>query len=329
MKKKRVFSGIQPTGALHIGNYLGSVHNWLTLQKDYESMFCVVDLHAITVARKPEELRKNILEIAAVYLASGVDPEQSTIFVQSAVKEHTELAWILATITKISELKLMHQFKEKSASHEENINAGLFTYPVLMAADILLYGTDVVPVGDDQKQHLELARELARRFNGQFGDTFTIPAGYAVKKGARIMGLDDPAKKMSKSASSALNYISLTDSPDVVRDKLKRAVTDSGKEITFGQEKPAVSNLLTIYHLLSKRTIADIEKEYVGKGYKEFKEDLADVVVEFLTPFQKKYTKYLKDEDFIRQILAHGAHVATKRAKVMMETVKARAGLDY
>lgn len=294
-------------------------------------MFCIVDLHAMTSSPDPVKLRKKILEIAAIYLASGIDPEQSTIFVQSSVKEHTELAWILSTVARISELKLMHQFKEKSAKNTENVNVGLFTYPVLMAADILLYDTNVVPVGEDQKQHLELTRELGRRFNTQFGDTFTIPEPFITEKGqgARIMGLDDPAKKMSKTASSALNYIALADSADAIRDKVKRAVTDSGKEITFSEEKPAVSNLLTIYHLLSGKKIADLEKEYEGKGYKEFKQELGEVVVEFLAPFQKKYKKLIEDEDFLRQILAHGERVATKRAKLMMERVKEKVGLNY
>ncbi len=269
--KKRIFSGIQPSGNLHLGNYLGAIKNWVELQDKYDPIFCVVDLHAITVPQKPKELRQKTIEVAKTYLAAGIDPEKSTIFVQSRVPEHTELAWILNTITKLPELERMTQFKDKSQQHTQNINAGLFNYPVLMAADILLYDTNIVPVGEDQVQHIEIARTLARRFNQMFGETFTVPEPYVVKEGMRIMGLDDPTKKMSKSAESASNYISLADDPDTVREKIKKAVTDSEKEIRYSDDKPAIKNLINIYSLLDNIKPKEIEDIYRDKRYSEFK----------------------------------------------------------
>lgn len=321
----KLFSGIQPTNILHIGNYLGALKPWITMQNDHTMIACIVDLHAITVPQKPEELRHNTETIAALYLASGLDPERVTIFVQSHVREHTELAWILNTITKMGELERMTQFKDKSQQHEGNINAGLFTYPVLMAADILLYGTEGVPVGDDQKQHVELTRDLALRFNSRFGETFVVPKPLIQKEGARVMGLDDPTKKMSKSASSPNNYISLTDDADTVRAKIKRAVTDSGSDIVAGADKPALTNLLTIYSLLSGKSIPTLEKKYKGKGYGDFKKDLAEVMVDFLTPVQERLKK--TDPKKVKTILQKGARDAQKIAAKMMEKVRERVGL--
>lgn len=323
----RVFSGVQPSGALHIGNYLGALKAWVSLQEEHECIFSIVDLHAITVPQEPRALRENILKTAALYLAVGVDPEKSTLFVQSDVHEHAELAWVLDTLAKLSELKLMHQFKEKSKANPGNITIGLFGYPVLMAADILLYKTNLVPVGEDQKQHIELTRELARRFNTTFTDVFTIPEALVSETGARIMGLDDPSKKMQKSARSSYNYISLTDSAEEIRRKVGRAVTDSGNEIVYSDEKPALSNLLTIYHLFSGESIKEIEKRYTGKGYKEFKEDLANAIISFTEPVMKKYEKFITDPAWLQGILKDGAAKASEHAAQTMTEVKAAVGL--
>lgn len=322
-----VFSGVKPTGTPHIGNYIGSIKQWISLQKQYPSIFCIVDLHALTVTHDPAELRVLTLDVAATYLAAGVDPEKHILFVQSEVLEHAHLAWVLSSLAKVSELKLMHQFKEKSKEDAKNINVALFDYPVLMAADILLYKTTHVPVGHDQMQHIELARELARRFNAQFGDVFPVPEGVLQKFGSRVMGLDDPSKKMAKTAPSAYNYILLTDTLDDARDKIKRAVTDSGREITFGAKKPAVSNLLTIYSALTDMPISDLEKQYEGKGYKEFKEGLSDAVCAFLETFQKQYKKFRGNEKLLNSILDDGARRAKKIAEKTIAEVKDAVGL--
>ncbi len=353
--KQRIFSGIQPSGTLHIGNYLGAVKNWVTLQRKYDSVFCIVDLHAITVPQNPEELRKKTLELAKVYMASGINTQEATIFVQSQVPEHAELAWILNTITKMSELLIMQQFHKKSGRRNTNrryilrkklkgeiiesrvltkeeleeyelnkARVGLFDYPVLMAADILLYDTNLVPVGEDQLQHVELARTLAKRFNQQFGKTFVEPEPYIVKEGMRIMGLDDPTKKMSKSASSEYNYIALTDSPDKIREKIKRAVTDSGKRVRYAEDKPAIRNLINIYALLDNATPKDIEESYRGKGYAEFKSDLAEVIVDFLKDFQEKY-RNIEDKEVLK-ILEGGKEKAKTLAAKKMEEVREKVG---
>ncbi len=305
MNKKRIFSGVQPSGELHIGNYLGAIKQWVEMQDEYESIFCVVDLHAITIKQDPEELRKKIIEIAKIYISAGIDPKKSVIFQQSDISEHSEVAWILNTITRMSDLNKMTQFKDKGGEGE-NVAVGLFDYPVLMAADILLYNTDVVPVGEDQKQHVELARDLAKRFNHQFGGTFRVPDVSIQKEGARIMGLDDPAKKMSKSASSELNYIALTDDPERAAKKIMKAVTDTEAVVKYDKEnKPGISNLLNIYHLLSGEKITEIEDKYKGKGYGDFKKDLAEIVKNFLIDFQEKYNA-ISDEE-VREILDTGA----------------------
>ena len=321
---KRLFSGIQPSGTLHIGNYLGAIKQWTELQKDYEAIFCVVDLHAITVPQDPQELQKKSLEIAKSALAAGVDPQKCTLFVQSHVREHTELAWILNTVARLGDLSKMTQFKDKAKEGDETAGVGLFDYPVLMAADILLYDTAVVPVGEDQVQHIELTRTLAERFNKRFGETFILPEAKLVKEGARIMGLDDPSKKMSKSASSEYNYIALTDNSETVRRKIKKAVTDSGSEIVYSDEKPALKNLINIYTLLSGESIEAIQKKYTGKGYGDFKTDLAEVIVNFLTPFQDRL-KNISDAE-AQTILMAGADKARAIASEKMKLVRERVG---
>jgi tryptophanyl-tRNA synthetase len=331
---KRIFSGIQPSGNLHIGNYLGAIKNWVKLQDEFESIFCVVDMHAITVPQNPEELRRRTIEVAKIYLASGISAQggsatggdpKSTIFIQSHIPEHAELCWILNTISKTGELSRMTQFKDKSdKSNESNVSVGLFDYPVLMAADILLYDTEVVPVGEDQLQHIEIARTLAKRFNQKFGETFVVPEPYITKETMRIMALDDPSKKMSKSAASEYNYISLTDAPEYAIKKIQRAVTDSGSEIKYNQDKPALQNLINIYSAFSGKSAKEIEDLYQGKGYKDFKEGLAEIVVNFLKPFQEKYNS-LTDEEVLK-ILKEGAEKVRPIARKKLEEVKNKIG---
>lgn len=349
--KQRIFSGIQPSGTLHLGNYLGAIKNWVALQDKYESIFSVVDLHAITVPQDPEELRKKIIEVAKIYLAAGIDTQKSTIFVQSHIPEHTELAWILNTITRMSDLFRMTQFKVKSEGRYilkkklkgeviekkvitpeqykeyliDRTRVGIFTYPTLMAADILLYDTNVVPVGEDQIQHVQFAKEIAGRFNSNFGETFVVPEPHIVEEGMRIMGLDDPAKKMSKSATSEFNYIALTDSPDKIREKIKRAVTDSAKFIKYSDDQPAIKNLINIFALLDNAKPKDIEQAYRKKGYAEFKKDLAEVIVDFLADFQKKYNA-IDDQDVLDALHA-GAEKVRPLAEKKMEKVKEKMGL--
>jgi tryptophanyl-tRNA synthetase len=327
MKKPTIFSGVQPSGNLHLGNYLGAISQWVEMQDKYNCIFCVVDYHAITVKQDPKELNKKITEIAKIYLASGIDPKKSIIFQQSDIKEHTELAWILNNTARISDLNKMTQFKDKSDQNQENVSVGLFGYPVLMAADILLYNTDVVPVGDDQVQHVELTRTLARRFNSDYkNETFKIPEVKIRKEGARIMGLDIPEKKMSKSAASELNYIALTDDPAMAKKKIMKATTDSDGIIKYDiKNKPGVSNLLTIYSLLSKQPIKDLENNYARIGYGDFKKDLAEVVAEFLNDFQKKYNK-ISDKE-VSAIMKKGADTIRPIAEETVERVKKVIGI--
>ena len=322
---QRVFSGIQPTNILHIGNYLGAIKNWIELQNKYECFFSIVDLHALTIKTDPKTFNDNILMMAKTYLALGIDPNKSVIFRQSDVSAHAELAWILNTIAKVSELERMTQFKDKAKQHKDNINMGLFDYPVLMAADILLYDTNLVPVGEDQIQHIELARTLAERFNRLYGQTFTVPDFTVSKYGGRIMGLDDPSKKMSKSAPNPNNYISLLDNPTISGKKIKRAVTDSGSEIKSGANKPALTNLLTIYSLLENREIKDIEKEYENKGYADFKNGLQIIVTDFLSDFQDKFNK-VKDSK-VKEMFIEGAKKANDIAGKKMAEVKNKIGI--
>ncbi len=323
---KRLFSGIQPSGNLHLGNYLGAIKQWVEMQHDAEALFCIVDLHAITVPQDPVALRQKTLEIAKIYLASGIDPTKSTLFIQSHVSSHTELGWILNTIARMAELERMTQFKDKAQKGgASESGVGLFTYPVLMAADILLYDTHVVPVGKDQMQHIELARDLAERFNKKFGETFVIPEGNLSKEGQLIMGLDDPSKKMSKSAPSEYNYIALTDDADTVRRKIKKAVTDSGSEIVYTDEKPALKNLINIYTLLSGKTAKEVETLYAGRGYGDFKTDLAEVIISFLTPFQERLA-VLSDDDVLA-ILRVGADKVRPLAEAKLAAVYDRMGI--
>src|SRR5215213_2533521 len=278
--KRRVFSGIQPSGTPHLGTYLGALKNWVSIQDDYDNYFCIVDLHALTVPQDPKVLRHNVRELAAIFLAVGLDPERSVIFRQSRVSAHTELAWLLNCIAKVGELSRMTQFKDKaSKGGAEAASVGLYDYPVLQAADILLYGTHLVPVGEDQRQHLELSRTLARRFNGMYGETFVVPEPLILDAGARVMALDEPTKKMSKSSPTPSGYVALLDEPDVIRRKIRRAKTDSGTEIKASPDKPAITNLLSIYASMTGRAISEIEVEYEGKGYGDFKKDLAEAVV--------------------------------------------------
>lgn len=326
MNKPIIFSGVQPSGNLHIGNYLGALSQWVELQDKYKCIFCVVDYHAITVNQNPNDLRKRIVDIAKIYIASGIDPEKSIIFKQSDISAHTELAWILnCTAARISDLNKMTQFKDKADKNQENVSVGLYDYPVLMAADILLYNTDLVPVGEDQTQHVELARAIARRFNKRFGETLKVPELKIRKSGARIMGLDDPTKKMSKSANSEGNYIALLDSPKNAEKKIMRATTDSGNEIKFDiKEKPGISNLITIYGILSSLSHREIELKYKSKGYGDFKKDLAKVVSDFLIGFQKKYNAL--DDKKIENILKGGAIELEPIANKTLENVKTKIG---
>jgi len=323
---KRVFSGIQPSGIIHIGNYLGALKNWVALQDKYECLFSVVDLHAMTVYQEPLKLRQQILSTAKTLLAFGINPKKSTLFVQSDVPEHLELYWTLNTIAKVGELELMTQYKDRVAQGK-GATAGLLNYPVLMAADILLYNADAVPIGEDQKQHLEIARELARRFNALYEKTFTVPEPLIQKTGARIMGLDDPTKKMSKSASSPYNYIALTDSPAIVRNKIQKAVTDSGKDVTYNPvKKPGISNLLTILSLTTDASIATLQKRYAGSGYGIFKKDVAEAVVKFLSGFQKRYEK--TSDTQAKKVVATGAARARRIAAKKIEEVYRKVGLE-
>jgi len=323
----RIFSGIRPTGDIHIGNYLGAIKQWIKIQEDNQCFFCIVDLHGVTTPCDPKNLRKDILELAIVYLAAGLDPTKSVLFVQSQVRVHTELAWLLGTITPLGELRRMTQFKEKSKKHLKYINAGLLNYPLLMAADILLYKTEQVPVGKDQQQHVELTREIARRFNRRFGKVFTLPKVLLPKKGAKIMSLDNPKKKMSKT-DDPKGCIELFASPTEIRKKVMAAVTDPGKEIKYiPAKKPGISNLLTISSLFSGKSISKIEKEFKSKGYKEFKESLATLLINSLEPFRKKRKELLAREVYIKEILEKGAKKARTIANSTMEEVRKKMGL--
>ena len=323
----RIFSGIRPTGGLHIGNYLGAVKQWIELENSNECVFCIVDLHAITTPYNPKELQKNILDTAAVYLAAGINPEKSVIFVQSQVKEHAELAWLLETITPMGELNRMTQYKEKSKQYKDYINAGLLNYPVLMAADILLYKGQAVPVGKDQQQHVELSRTIAKKFNQKFGKVFDEPETILPKVGAKIMSLTDPKKKMSKT-DDPKSCISLFDSPEDITKKIMSAETDSGKEVIYNvTKKPGISNLLTIYSLLTGKTTQELEKEFKGKGYGDFKKSLAKVCVDYLEPFRRKQKELQTRDVYVKDILAKGASRARIIAETTMKEVREKMGL--
>jgi tryptophanyl-tRNA synthetase len=320
-KKQVLLSGIQPTGNLMIGNYMGAIKHWIQLQDAHDCLFLLVDLHAITVKQNPDELRRRCYNLAALYIACGIDPEKNTIFLQSQVPAHTQLLWILNCFVYMGELSRMTQFKDKSSRHEKNINVGLFDYPVLMASDILLYQTNLVPVGDDQKQHLEFTRNIARRFNLLYGITFNIPNAFIPEAGARIMALKQPLSKMSKSDENPDNYIALIDTPDTIRKKIKHAITDPGKEIRYCSSKPGISNLINLYSIISKLPIESIESQYEGKGYASFKEDLAEIIIEFLNPIQERYRYIIADTLTLKTILKNGAIAANKRAEITLHKV--------
>ncbi len=341
--RQRIFSGIKPSGDLHIGNYLGAIKQWFDMQQDFDEIVCVVDQHAITVPQRPDDLRRRTIEIAKIYLASGIDPRNTILFVQSQVPAHTELGWILNTIARNGDLTKMTQFKDKSGVDLEGLDetvertrlqqwkkqfnavgVGLFDYPVLMAADILLYDTHVVPVGEDQTQHVELTRTLARRFNDQFGETFVIPKSNVKTESARIMALDDPMKKMSKSSKSEYGYITLLDDVEIARKKIMKAVTDSGAEILYVEEKPALKNLINIFSSLSGESPEKIVQNYAGKGYADFKRGLAEVVALFLNDFQQKF--YALSDEMTLNILRDGAMKASAIAEQKMKTVRERVG---
>ncbi|TDM27119.1 tryptophan--tRNA ligase [Macrococcoides caseolyticum] len=322
-----LFSGIQPSGVPTIGNYIGALKQFTEIQDEYDCYFCIVDQHAITVPQDKAVLRKNIRSLAALYLASGLDPEKVTLFIQSEVPAHAQAGWMLTTISSIGELERMTQYKDKAKDRKEGILAGLLTYPPLMAADILLYGTNIVPVGEDQKQHLELARDLAERFNARYNDIFTIPEIRMPKVGGRIMSLQEPTKKMSKSDSNTKGFISLLDPPNTVAKKIKSAVTDSDGIVKYDKEnKPGISNLLSIYSIFTSKPIAELEAMYEGKGYGDFKSDLADVMVEFIMPFQEKYEYYMNSEELDR-ILDEGAEKARKKSFKMLKKMENAMGL--
>lgn len=328
--KKIILSGIQPTGTPTLGNYVGAVRNWSLLQTDDAyCCYCIADLHAITVRQNPTELRKFRYNMAALLLAAGIDPERSVIFMQSHVPEHTQLSWVLNCNTYMGELSRMTQFKDKSAKHEDNINAGLFTYPVLMAADILLYQTDLVPVGHDQKQHLELARDIAIRFNNAFGDTFKIPEGYIPRTGGRIMSLQEPDKKMSKSDPNQNAFVAIMDDPAIIRNKFKRAVTDCDGEIRFDPEnKPGVSNLLSIYTIFTGKTMEEAERDFLGAGYGTLKTQVADAVIEELTPIQQRFREFAADKGYIEDVLKRGAESARRLARKTVSKAYHKVGFD-
>lgn len=332
MSKKRVFSGIQPSGNLHLGNYLGAIKSWVEGQDTNENIFCIVDEHAITVPQDPEVLKKQTLDLAKIYLAAGIDPKKSEIFVQSMRPEHAELTWILNCNTYVGELARMTQFKDKARggtfldTKNISISVGLYDYPVLMAADILLYDTEEVPVGEDQKQHVELTRDIAERFNRKYGDIFTLPAPMIRRESARIMSLQDPAKKMSKSDENDLSRINILDNPDIIRKKLSKAVTDSGNEVKYDKEnKPGISNLLNIMSVCTSRTVQELEKEFTGVSYGDFKKAAAEAIIALLEPFQIRY--YELNDDYVKKVLTDSAQNIAPRAKKTLERVKNAIGL--
>ncbi len=325
--KKILFSAIQPSGILTIGNYLGALRNFKKLQNDYNSVFSIADLHTLTVKQEAGALKKNTYELTALYLACGIDPEQSILFAQSHVSAHAELAWILNTICYPGELSRMTQFKDKSQKHEDNINMGLMDYPVLMAADILLYQTELVPIGADQKQHLELARDLAIRFNNRFGETFKIPEGYIGKSAGRVMSLAEPNRKMSKSDANLNAFISMDDDPQTILRKFKRAVTDSDDKIVYSPDKPGISNLLTIYTAFTNKSYEQAEAEFVGKGYGDFKTAVGEAVAEVIEPIRQEKNRLLADKAYLDEVLKNGAERAERLAYRTLSKVYKKVGL--
>lgn len=327
MDKKLILSGIQPSGVMTVGNYVGAVKNWVAMQDDFDCLFMIADMHSITVRQDPVKLRQRCLDFLALYLACGLDPEKSRLFFQSHVHEHAELGWILNCITYMGELSRMTQFKDKTKNAKDsNIGAGLFTYPVLMAADILLYNADLVPVGQDQKQHLELARNIAERFNRIYGDFFKIPEPYIPQVGARIMSLQAPDKKMSKSDENINGYISVTDEPDVIASKIRKAVTDSEGSIRRGEGKEGIENLMSIYGAFSGKSFDEIEKEFDGKGYGVFKSAVAECVIDSLAPVRENYKRYAGDKGYLSSVYKSGAETASRIAARTMKKIRRKVG---
>ncbi|WP_040196069.1 tryptophan--tRNA ligase [Candidatus Soleaferrea massiliensis] len=325
-RKKVIFSGIQPTGVMTLGNYLGAIKNWVTLQEEYNCIYSIVNMHAITVRQDPAALRKNTMEAFALLLACGVDPEKCICFIQSHVRTHAELTWVLSCFTQFGELSRMTQFKDKSAKHPDNINVGLFTYPVLMAADILLYQADLVPVGADQKQHLELSRDIAGRFNSLFSNTFKMPDPYIPKLGARIMSLQEPDKKMSKSDENVNAFISILDKPETIVKKFKRAVTDSETEVVFREGKDGINNLMTIYSTITGDSYEKIANDFAGKGYGDFKTAVGEVVAEHLRPVRENFDRYVNDKAYLKECYQKGAERALMISSRTLEKVYKKVG---
>ena len=327
-RRKRILSGIQPTGTFTLGNYIGAVRNWAKLQDEFDCLYMVADLHALTVRQVPAELRRHTREAAAMLLAAGIDPKQSLLFVQSHVPAHTQLNWIFCCNSQFGELSRMTQFKDKSAKHPDNVNGGLFTYPALMAADILIYNADLVPVGQDQTQHLELARNIAQRFNNAYSPTFTLPEGYVTKEGAKIMSLAEPTRKMSKSDTNQNSFVLMTDDKEAILRKFKRAVTDSEGVVRYAPaEKPGVSNLMCIYNVFTGKEMAEIEREFEGKGYGDFKQAVGETVADALAPIQGEYNRILADTAYVDGILTEGAAGASRLADRMIQKVYKKVGL--
>lgn len=324
---KRVFSGVQPTGAPHLGNYLGAFRNWVAQQAQHEAFYCIVDLHALTLPWDPSSLERDCLEMAASLVACGIDPERSILFRQAHVPQHSELAWVLMCVARMGELRRMIQFKEKSKGDAESIDVGLFTYPVLQAADVLLYRAHGVPVGEDQRQHIELMRDLAVRFNTTLGEVFVVPEAWIPATGARIMALDDPTQKMSKSASRPNSVINLTDTPDVIAKKIRSAVTDSGRDVVAREDKPALTNLLTIYSVVDGASVPELEDRFAAGGYAEFKSALANVLIEHFAPFRRRYDELMGDPAETEKLLTRGAERAEQVAETTMRDVWDRVGL--
>ena len=328
MTKKIILSGIQSTGNLTLGNYLGAINNWVKMQEEYDCYYMIADLHTLTVRNNPEDLRKNIIRLLSLYIAFGLDPEKNTLFIQSQVAAHSKLAWVLDCYTYMGELSRMTQFKDKAAKHADNINAGLFTYPTLMAADILLYKADLVPVGEDQRQHLEITRDLAERFNKLYGDTFVVPEAYISTSGAKIMGLQNPENKMSKSTTNPNDSIFLTDKPDEIMNKFKKAVTDSENIVKYDPEKkPGISNLILIYSAITGKDNEQIEKEFENVGYGQFKMAVAEAVISKLQPMQQRYEEILKDNKYLEKVYKTGAERARKIADKTVSEVYNKIGL--
>ncbi len=326
MNKKVVLSGVQPSGSLTIGNYLGAIQNFSRLQEDYECIYAIADLHSITVPQVAKDLRRRTYEVLALYMACNVDPEKSTIFVQSHVPQHLELSWVLSSISYMGQLSRMTQFKDKAKKSEENLNAALFTYPVLMAADILLYQTDFVPVGEDQRQHLELARDLAIRFNSKYSDTFKVPDNLIRKETGKIYSLKDPSVKMSKSSEDENSYILMLDDPKTIERKIKRAVTDSDANFCYSDDQPGLKNLINIYQAFSNESVEDIVKQYEGESYGPFKNDLAELIIESLRPIQEEYNRLINDKAYLEEVMAKGASKASYLANKTLRKVYRKVG---